>query len=85
MEPLVLFASTLLQVFMISMQSIAIIKDKPLFASICATIIALTNVVLLKIVPDAQIDTLIAYVVANSIGVPLAMWVGLRHHYLDKK
>ena len=81
MDILFLFCSTLLQVFMISMQSIAIMKNKPVLAALCATTIASTNVVLLKIVPTADMITIGGYVVANMIGVPLAMWIGLGHSH----
>jgi predicted MFS family arabinose efflux permease len=70
---------------MISMQSIAIIKNKPLMAALCAAMIATANVVSLKIVPDATGITIAGYILANSIAVPLAMWVGLGHHGHIKK
>jgi hypothetical protein len=85
MEPLLLFFSTLVQVFMIAMQSIAIIKNKPVLAAVCASLIASANVVALKIVPDASGITIAGYIIANAIAVPLAMWVGLGHHHVIKK
>jgi hypothetical protein len=85
METIFLFCSTLVQVFMISMQSIAIIKNKPMLAAFCASLIASANVISLKIVPDANAITIVGYIIANAIAVPLAMWIGLGHHHVIKK
>lgn len=74
MNSTLLFFATLSQVFMISAQNIHIIKHNYLLASICSTLVAVSNIFVLKIVPDATNDALISYVVANSIAVPLAMF-----------
>jgi putative flippase GtrA len=58
------------------MQSIQIFKKNVIRAGLCATGVAVTNVVMLKLVPGASAYTLIAYILANAVGVPLAMYIG---------
>jgi hypothetical protein len=67
------------------MQSIQIINQHRLKAAICSATIALTNVVTIRMVPDAGWMTLSAYVLANAIGVPLAMMIGQRRSITVKE
>ena len=84
-DSLLLFVATLVQVFMIAMQSIQIIKNQPLKAALCASFVAASNVVIFKMVPQASMDTLLTYVSANAIGVPLAMYFGQRNQVRKEK
>jgi uncharacterized protein YcfJ len=68
LDSLLLFCATLVQVFAIAMQSIQIIKNQPLKAAACAAFVAATNVVVIKMVPQASMDTLLTYVSANALG-----------------
>jgi predicted MFS family arabinose efflux permease len=76
MDALLLFFSTTIQVFMIAMQSIQIIAGRPLAAAGCASLIAVANVITVKMVPTASTEAILAYILANAIGVPLAMHFG---------
>lgn len=84
-SPLLFLLSHWCRYSCIAMRSIQIIKNQPLKSALCASFVAASNVVIFKMVPQASMDTLLTYVSANAIGVPLAMYFGQRNQAKKEK
>lgn len=78
MDIIILFFTTLVQVSAIAMQNIQIIRGNMIFASLCASVVGLGNVFMVTIIQDGKFGAIAAYILANALGVPLAMYLAKR-------
>ncbi len=79
-QELIVFAATFAQVFFIAMQTVAINLRSMHGAAASATCIAGLNIFVLSRVVSttASGGEMIAYIIANTVAVPIAMWIGFR-------